>query len=104
MLESCQTLSREPGSHPCTRNYDPRPWSRIDEPVSIADQLRALADTSADSGGSNVYKRETWFSLPSGEIMLCRTDEHSFSGEWWLFKVSEGGPSITDHESWIMVN
>lgn len=70
---------------------DPRPWTRIEEPAD-ASRYRDLADANRALGGWR-YWREAWFSLPTGEITLCRLGEANRSGAAYEF-AADG--SLTD--------
>jgi hypothetical protein len=105
LLASCQTLSAEAQRSFCGYG-DHRAWTRIDQPASHAESMRALADAHPNFPGSNAYGRETWYALPEGNAMLCRSDEaprDSCSGQWWQFRLSGDQPEITAQDAWICV-
>jgi hypothetical protein len=103
LAASCQTLSAEEVRGFCGHG-DHRAWVRIDEPALHAGDMRALADAHPNFPGSNAYGRETWYGLPEGEVMLCRSDEaprRSCSGQWWQFRLSGDQPEITAQDAWL---
>jgi hypothetical protein len=69
--------------------------------------LLALADANPNSRNARAdYREEFWFSLPSEELMLCRSDgqlERSCVGEWWQFKRFDNGWLITKQAGWLCV-
>ena len=70
-------------------------------PKDIA-TLRELADVALAASGSSIgYPVESWFSRPSGEVMLCRTD--SCSGDWWAFRKQGETWVIFDSSAWVCV-
>jgi hypothetical protein len=105
LVASCQTLSAEEERGSCAYG-DHRPWVRIEEPAAHATEMRALAEAHPNFRGSNAYGRETWYALPEGEAMLCRSDEaprRSCSGQWWQFRLSGDQLEITAQDAWICV-
>ena len=102
-LPSCQTPQR--GAGLCGDN-DVRPWAMLSRPPSDADELRNAANTKPNFNAMVHFERETWFRLPTGETMLCRSDDsprRSCSGEWWQFSRATGELSVTDQNAWICV-
>src|SRR5687768_15638652 len=70
---------------PCGDHKDDRPWLPIAPPPG-ADDLRSAAAAKPVLPVPNTSGRQFWFGLPTGELMLCRSDDpprSSCVGEWW---------------------
>ena len=101
----CSTLSGPEPSPFCgdgSRVSKPKQWQITGEP-SNAESLRSLANSSKSFPGGTAYPIEHWFSAPTGELMLCRRDKSSCSGEWWEFQQANGGPIISNQDAWVCV-
>jgi hypothetical protein len=69
--------------------------------------FRELADaSSAYHANGWDFPVESYFVLPTGEFMLCRTEQaprDSCGGEWWQFEKVAERWRVVRHESWICV-
>jgi hypothetical protein len=88
---------------------DDRPWLQIDDPPSSSTTMRALADAHPTFPGSNPFGRETWYALPGGEIMLCRSDAAPRNscagpGQWWQFRLSGDSVTIAAQAGWYCID
>ncbi|MGE0531217.1 MAG: hypothetical protein AB7G40_10940 [Hyphomonadaceae bacterium] len=93
----------------CNTGGDDRPWSRTEAP-SNAELYRSAARIDR-SGWDSVPQdsREYWFTLPNGEIKLCRTNLTRPGGRhhwcnprivvWWSFRETESGPLIDNSQA-----
>lgn len=70
-LSGCQTFN-EAAQDGCIDRHDERPWTQMQAPPSNAEALRGLADLSPGLRGGWRHRRELWYSLPTGEVTLCR--------------------------------
>jgi hypothetical protein len=86
---------------------DDRNWELVQVLPETIEKYRALADENPNlKTDPREFSVESWFSLPSGELMLCRTDgspNDSCVGEWWQFENTENEPSIIAQSAWICV-
>jgi len=89
---------------------DTRPWTMSAAPPTNAAELSALADAHPNyPNAGRPRQTDTWFSLPTGEIMLCRTDgplmKSYCDGEWWQFREDDGVFVITSPpNAWVCVS
>lgn len=99
-LVGCQTTTFQFDYRSSCGGDDDRSWGlAYDLPDDLLD-FRAAADLSSDT--NRAFPVESWFSLPSGELMLCRTEFaplHSCNGEWWQFR-RDGGEIVVTEQSW----
>ena len=67
-------------------NDDVRPWARSRPPAN-ARAYRDVADARPYYRGlPHAPQNETWYVLPTHEVMLCRTGNRTFcEAEWWQF-------------------
>jgi hypothetical protein len=83
---------------------DPHQWQLTHAIPRDAATLRALADANPNHPVGRVdYPIEQWFLASNSQIMLCRSDRRSCSGEWWVFEEDNGGPVISRQDAWICV-
>lgn len=104
-LSGCQTLAPEPQRGQCGIG-DHRPWSEVTEAMTPASELQALAEANPNFPGTNQFDHESWYALPTGEFMLCRSiapPQHSCSGQWWQFQRSGESHVITAQDAWICI-
>ena len=87
--------------------HDKRDWQLAHKFSGNIEMLRSLADSNPNfAGGYNWMPVESWFSLPTGELMLCRTDREPYascSGQWWQFEKHGSDFVIVEKSGWICV-
>lgn len=86
---------------------DNRPWELVDSLPTDREGYYRLADEhpnlKTDPRG---YSVESWFFLPTGELMLCRSDgppKDSCVGEWWQFEGTGDGLRMSAQSAWVCV-
>jgi hypothetical protein len=102
-LSGCQRPEMDAQRGMCGAG-DLRPWSPVEAAATPASDLRALADADPNFPGAAPMNHETWFALPSGEIMLCQSNalpQDSCVGQWWQFQRSGEGHRITAQSAWV---
>ena len=101
-LGACQTFA-EASRESCIDGRDERPWSRMSAPANAL-TLQRLADENPGLVGGWRHRRELWFSLPTGEITLCRLGENTaarFSGSGVTYEFARGGELTDNGAVWI---
>ena len=105
-LTACQTVVFEDYRALCGWK-DERPWRLVRKKPNDIVKMRELADlASREDMARRFFAVESWFSLPDGQIMLCRTETsptNSCEGEWWQFSRKNGQIIVTDSSAWVCV-
>ena len=103
---ACQSMNDlERTRYGCGDYSDSRAWVSLETPPEAADKLGSIADQNAFEP-KLLLDFENWFSLSSGEIMLCRSDlplKYSYQTEWWIFDTLSNIPSIEAHDGTITI-
>jgi hypothetical protein len=87
---------------------DARPWHLATRLPAEMTTLRELADANSvyHQRGTD-FPVESYFSLSTGDFMLCRTDQapkDSCGGEWWQFQKVAEHWRVVRHDAWICVS
>ena len=106
-LASCATHHAQDYRALCAQE-DTRAWRLATKLPSEMTALRAMADANSvyrAHGGD--FAVESYFTLPTGEFMLCRSDrapKDSCGGEWWQFEKRDSQWRMVRHDAWICVD
>ena len=80
------------------------PWVQIPHAPVSADQLVTLADANpVFPNRSMPLPTSSWFRLDDGALLLCRHDNSTCVGEWWIFRSVSGHWEVDQSDGWVCV-
>lgn len=103
-LASCQVI-RSPDYRGECGAGDLRPWVLAEPSPTDRSLILAAAEAHAleDEIKAYPYSVDSWFTLPSGEVMLCRSAgplRDAPGGKWWQFEKGLGGWRVISNYCW----